>query len=234
MRMTFTFRQLFYVDDPFSQYPRRGGSRGRDRALACPGHGDCLSGYLAVVHSRPAAPPPSLNVRADLGLAWLADLGLPRAARARPRRCQQDIETLNLVRVGADSSHWSRVSPTPETTSRRAGTVDGFGRQVVGRPASWFDWCDDADPLTAHDARATSNGNPRAVRSSSQDDEAPSHGRRASPLADRRRPGARRSRRAAVGALAAYAAVCVTVIATVIASPERDGPAGRAQRVVWP
>ena len=46
--------------------------------------------------------------------------------------------------------------------------------------------------------------------------EAPSHGPRAWPLADRPRPGARRT--GTVGALAAYAAVCVAVIAAVMAS----------------
>ena len=47
--------------------------------------------------------------------------------------------------------------------------------------------------------------------------EARSRGPRAWPLADRPRPGARRTGTAA-GALAACAAVCVAVIATVMAS----------------
>ena len=47
--------------------------------------------------------------------------------------------------------------------------------------------------------------------------EARSRGPRAWPLADRPRPGAP-STGTAVGALAAYAAVCVAVIATVMAS----------------
>jgi hypothetical protein len=57
------------------------------------------------------------------------------------------IETLDLVRVGADGSpHWSRVWLTPEENPRHAGLelwMAGYGRQIVGRPGSWFDWRDD-------------------------------------------------------------------------------------------
>jgi len=53
--------------------------------------------------------------------------------------------------------------------------------------------------------------------------EARSRGPRAWPLADRPRPGARRTGTAVGGALAACAAVCVAVIAAVMAS--RDGTA---------
>ena len=48
--------------------------------------------------------------------------------------------------------------------------------------------------------------------------EARSRGPRAWPLADRPRPGAPSNRHRRGGALAAYAAVCVAVIATVMAS----------------
>jgi hypothetical protein len=48
--------------------------------------------------------------------------------------------------------------------------------------------------------------------------EARSRGPRAWPLADRPRPGARRTGTAAVGALAAYAAVCVAIVVAVMAS----------------
>jgi len=57
------------------------------------------------------------------------------------------METLDLVRIGADGSpHWSRVWPTPEENPRHAGLerwMAANGHQIVGRPASWFDWCDD-------------------------------------------------------------------------------------------
>ena len=59
----------------------------------------------------------------------------------------EGLETLNLVRIGADRSpHWSRVWPTPEKNPRHAGLerwMAGLGHQIVGWPASWFDWCDD-------------------------------------------------------------------------------------------
>jgi len=44
------------------------------------------------------------------------------------------------------SSHWSRVWPTPEQNPRHAGPerwMAAYGHQIVGRPASWFDWRDD-------------------------------------------------------------------------------------------
>jgi hypothetical protein len=34
---------------------------------------------------------------------------------------------------------------TPEENPRHAGLelwMAGYGHQIVGRPASWFDWCD--------------------------------------------------------------------------------------------
>ena len=63
------------------------------------------------------------------------------------------IRTLNVTEaglsVGADGSpHWSRVWPTPEENPRHAGLelwMAAYGHQIVGRPASWFDWRDDAN-----------------------------------------------------------------------------------------
>ena len=59
----------------------------------------------------------------------------------------EGMETLDLVRIGADGSpHWSRVWPTPQENPRHAGLelwMAAYGHQIVGRPASWFDWCDD-------------------------------------------------------------------------------------------
>jgi hypothetical protein len=56
-------------------------------------------------------------------------------------------ETLDLVRVGADGSpHWLRVWPTPEDNPRHAGLelwMTSYGYQIVSKPASWFDWCQD-------------------------------------------------------------------------------------------
>jgi hypothetical protein len=57
------------------------------------------------------------------------------------------METLDLVRIGADGSpHWSRVWPTPEESPRHAGLelwMAAHGNQIVSRPASAFDWCQD-------------------------------------------------------------------------------------------
>jgi len=61
----------------------------------------------------------------------------------------EGMETLDLVRIGADGSpHWSRVWPTPQENPRHAGLqrwMAGYGHQIVGRPASWFDWRDDTN-----------------------------------------------------------------------------------------
>jgi hypothetical protein len=61
----------------------------------------------------------------------------------------EGMETLDLVRIGADGSpHWSRVWPTPEENPRHAGLelwMAAYGHQIVGRPASWFDWRDDTN-----------------------------------------------------------------------------------------
>jgi hypothetical protein len=59
----------------------------------------------------------------------------------------EGLETLDLVRIGADGSpHWSRVWPTPEDNPRHAGLelwMAAHGHQIVSRPASEFDWCQD-------------------------------------------------------------------------------------------
>lgn len=59
----------------------------------------------------------------------------------------EGMETLDLVRVGADGSpRWSRVWPTPQEHPRHAGLeawMAAHGHQIVSRPASWFDQCED-------------------------------------------------------------------------------------------
>ena len=59
----------------------------------------------------------------------------------------EGMETLDLVRIGADASpHWSRVWPTPQDNPRHAGLelwMAAYGHQIVDRPASWFDSCED-------------------------------------------------------------------------------------------
>jgi hypothetical protein len=61
----------------------------------------------------------------------------------------EGVETLDLVRIGADGSpHWTRVWPTPEDNPRHAGLelwMAAHGHQILSRPASDFDWCEDED-----------------------------------------------------------------------------------------
>lgn len=60
-----------------------------------------------------------------------------------PPELSEGIETLDLVRIGADGSpRWSRVWPAPEDSPRHVGLelwMARYGYQVVGRPASDFD-----------------------------------------------------------------------------------------------
>jgi hypothetical protein len=64
-------------------------------------------------------------------------------ATARRHELGEGMETLDLVRIGADASpYWSRVWPTPEDNPRHAGLelwMAAYGHQIVDRPASWFD-----------------------------------------------------------------------------------------------
>jgi hypothetical protein len=61
----------------------------------------------------------------------------------------EGVETLDLVRVGADGSpHWTRIWPGPEDNPRHHQLelwMATHGYQIVSRPASAFDWCEDED-----------------------------------------------------------------------------------------
>ena len=61
----------------------------------------------------------------------------------------EGMETLDLVRIGTDGSpRWSRVWPTPEDNPRHAGLelwMAAYGHQIVSRPVSEFDFCEDDD-----------------------------------------------------------------------------------------
>ncbi len=63
----------------------------------------------------------------------------------------EGMETLDLVRIGADGSpHWSRVWPTPEDNPRHAGLelwMATYGYHIVSRPSSEYDWRQDEDGL---------------------------------------------------------------------------------------
>jgi hypothetical protein len=127
---------------------RRGAWRGK-------GPGTCVSGSLRLLlrvtwllSLRLAALPPSLNLPGGSGPAWLADTGpsLILLEHHPAPESGEGMETLDLVRIGADGSpHWSRVWPTPQENPRHAGLelwMAAYGHQIVGRPTSWFDWRD--------------------------------------------------------------------------------------------
>ena len=136
------------VDDPFWQYPAWGLAQEGIGHLHVWGTATASPGYLAVVTETGSI----TSVTESAGRIW-ADL----ARRYGPSlvllehhpapESGEGMETLDLVRIGADGSpHWSRVCPTPEENPRHAGLelwMAAYGHQIVGRPASWFDWCDD-------------------------------------------------------------------------------------------
>ena len=131
------------VDDPFWQYPARGLLREGVGHLRLWATATASPGYLAVVTETGSI----TSVSESAGRIW-ADL----ARRYGPSlvllehhpapELGEDVETLDLVRIGADGSpHWSRVWPTPEDNPRHAGLelwMAGHGHQIIGRPASWF------------------------------------------------------------------------------------------------
>ena len=56
----------------------------------------------------------------------------------------EGVETLDLVRIGADGSpHWTRVWPTAEEHPRHPELklwMAAYGHRIVGLPPSAFDW----------------------------------------------------------------------------------------------
>ena len=123
---------------------RRGAGRGKGPGTCVSGPLRLLLGVTWLLSLRRAASPPSLNLPGGSGPAWLAGTGLPwGCSSTTPRRSGEGIQTLDLVRIGADGSpHWSRVWPTPQENPRHAGLeswMAAYGHQIVGRPASWFD-----------------------------------------------------------------------------------------------
>ena len=127
---------------------RRGAWRGKGRALACLGHCDCFSGYLAVVTETGGLTSVTESAgRIWAGLARRYGPSLVLLEHYPAPESGEGAETLDLVRIGADGSpHWSRVWPTPQENPRHAGLqrwMAGYGHQIVGRPASWSDRCDD-------------------------------------------------------------------------------------------
>lgn len=137
------------ADDPFWSYPagraRRGVAHLRVWLTASP-----EPGHLAVVTETGVA----ASVTESAGRIWAELARRYGPALVLLEHCPapefgEGMETLDLVRIGADGNpHWARVWPTPEENPRHAGLelwMAAHGRQIVSRPASAFDWCQDKE-----------------------------------------------------------------------------------------
>jgi len=134
------------VDDPFWPYPAWGLAREGIGHLRLWATATASPGYLAVVTETGSI----TSVSESAGRIW-ADLArkcgpsLVLLEHHPAPELGEDVEILDLVRIGADGSpHWSRVWPTPEDNPRHAGLelwMAGHGHQIIGRTASWFDSC---------------------------------------------------------------------------------------------
>lgn len=135
------------VDDPFWRYPPAMAGEGVAHLRVWLTAG-AEPGRLAVVTETGGA----ACVTESAGRIWadLADRYGPSVVLLEHHVAPEfgeGMETLDLVRIGADGSpHWSRVWPTPEENPRHAGLemwMAVYGYQIVSRPANWFDWRQD-------------------------------------------------------------------------------------------
>ena len=138
------------VDDPFWQYPAWGLAREGAGHLRVWAVAAASAGYLAVVTETGgiiSVTESAGRIRAGLARRYGPSLVLLEHHPAPGSG--EGMETLDLVRIGADGSpHWSRVWPTPEENPRHAGLelwMAVHGHQSVSRTASQFDWCQDQD-----------------------------------------------------------------------------------------
>ena len=136
------------VDDPFWRYPAWGLAREGVGHLRVWATATASPGYLAVVTETgdiTSVTESAGRIRADLARRYGPSVVLLEHHPAA--EFSEGLETLDLVRFGTDGSpHWSRVWPTPEDNPRHAGLelwMAAYGRQIVDRPASWFDSCED-------------------------------------------------------------------------------------------
>ena len=111
------------VDDPFWQYPARGLARegaGHVRVWATAA---AYPGYLAAVTETGGITSVTESAgRIRAGLARRYGPCLVLLEHHPAPESGEGMETLDLVRIGADGSpHWSRVWPTPEENPRHAG-----------------------------------------------------------------------------------------------------------------
>jgi hypothetical protein len=136
------------ADDPSWQYPAWGLGQEGIGHLRVWATATASPGYLAVVTETGGITSVTESAgRIWAGLARRYGPSLVLLEHHPAPEFGEGIETLDLVRIGADESpHWSRIWPTPEDNPRHAGLelwMAGYGHQIVGRPASWFDSCQD-------------------------------------------------------------------------------------------
>ena len=134
------------ADEPYCRYPtgtaREGVARLRVWLTAGP-----EPGHLAVVTDTDSA----ASVTESAGPIWtvLARRYGPSLVLLEHHLAPEDAEgaeTLDLVRIGGGSLHWLGVWPTAEDNPRHAGLelwMAVHGHRIVGKPASWFDSCED-------------------------------------------------------------------------------------------
>jgi hypothetical protein len=136
------------ADNPFWRHPA-GGLAGEGVAhLRVWTTATVPSGYLAVVAETgggASVTESAGRIRAELAGRYGPSLVLLEHHLAP--EFGEGAETLDLVRAGADGSpHWTRAWPTSEDNPRHAGLelwMAAHGHQIVSRPASAFDWCQD-------------------------------------------------------------------------------------------
>jgi hypothetical protein len=126
------------VDDPFSQYPAWGLVREGARHLRVWATAAAAPGYLAVVTETGGF----TSVTESAGQIWA---GLARRYGPSPVLLEhhpgpesgEGMETLDLVRIGADGSpHWSRVWPTLSRTRVTPAPGWNCGWPVTGTRSS--------------------------------------------------------------------------------------------------
>lgn len=137
------------VDDPFWRHSIRGVAGEGVAHLCVWTTVGPIPGHLAVVtETGPAA-----SVTESAARIWdeLADRYGPSLVLLEHHPAAEfgeGMETLDLIRVGADGSpHWTRVWPTAEENPRHAGLeswMAAHGYRIVSRPASEFDHREDA------------------------------------------------------------------------------------------
>ena len=138
------------VDEPFWRHPAWGLAREGVAHLRIWATATDPPGHVAVVTETGFEDP----VTESAGRIW-AELvrrygpSLVLLEHHPAHEIAEDVKTLDLVRIGADGSpHWTRIWPTQEEHPRHAGLelwMAAHGHQIISRPASDFDWCEDQD-----------------------------------------------------------------------------------------